>query len=609
MTNVKVMSWNIQHFGIPKLTNSPFLPQLVAETILQEGVHILVILELKSGGTAQTLTPIGTFLNQGTNTQWNTASINVGNESVGFVWDGSVVQAVAGQKVGRLASDVICVNANDRPIYFPQRGTLWTNAKKRPNGRRPAYMLFQTAAAPQTPFIVAGLHSPLSTSNIQAYGARQYGRARETTRPCLNSVTQNLEALKININGISATIRALLGAAQISNAPKEVDLITDKIVKVLDIVAFRERLIVYDNWIWVELLQKVLDTIILKPWQPGNLNRCRVLMLQTVTAAAAFLEEIWPMPNGTAATALSNYMANPVCNTWSYDATLSVGGNAAAMIHEANVPNPFEDVDEEVEGVAVDYCILAGDFNIECPDLNSYDKRQTDLLSVPGCTGKIDAYTSLSTAIMGHTARGIAFQDILTTCPNDSDQPYQYTWSQAGFSALQANATTPTLLTICKALATLKGANFCGLDEANVQIRAALVAQGAPPKTLEDYKKEILTVFLKVLPYNSTDYVGVSAYDNFGYQYPISVANPFTTALPSMLASLGSWQTNTAGPCNWTAAAGQLTAVVQPSLTQTPLNVNGRAVPPNLPTVADAALFYKRLISDHFPIAIEVALP
>jgi hypothetical protein len=425
----------------------------------------------------------------------------------------------------------------------------------------------------------------------------------------LDSVVQNLAAMKENPQGILATINALLAAETIANRALQVDTVTDKIVfYVLDQVAFHEKLITYDATIWDDLLEKVPVCVSQAPWLKTPAD-CRLLLLQTVAATAAVLEAIWPMPAGTAAGALSDYIADPTVAAYVRDATLTTGENAAAMALLAAVTNPFEDVGDKLEMQPVEYCILGGDFNVEYPDLNVYSFKAEALLAVQGSVGQANAYTSLTTAPNASTARAMALDDILTTCQPDPDQPYQYIWDQAGFNALKAKATKRPLSTICAALATLQGNTYCGVDAANVAIKAAFAAAGLPVTTIVTYRKDIVTVFPATQPYNGTEYVGANAYDNFGCQYPVGVANPITVALPSMLSMLGSWKKPGSGSCTWAAAAGQLTSVVQPNLTKNQLIVNGNVVAVNLPTVVDAARFYFKRVSDHFPIAVKVALP
>jgi hypothetical protein len=426
----------------------------------------------------------------------------------------------------------------------------------------------------------------------------------------LDSVVQNLAAMKENPQGILATINALLAAETIANRALQVDTVTDKIVfYVLDQVAFHEKLITYDATIWDDLLEKVPECLGQGPWQSNKLANCRLLLLQTVAAAAAILEAIWPVPDGTAADALNAFNTDKAVTRYVPNATLTTGENAAAMAKKAAVTNPFEDVQDELKTQPVDYCILAGDFNVEYPDLTFYSFKAEALLAVQGSVGQANAYTSLTTAPNASTARAMALDDILTTCQPDPDQPYQYIWDQAGFNALKAKATKRPLSTICAALATLQGNTYCGVDAANVAIKAAFAAAGLPNTTIVTYRKDIVTVFPATQPYNGTEYVGANAYDNFGCQYPVGVANPITVALPSMLSMLGSWKKPGSGSCTWAAAAGQLTSVVQPNLTKNQLIVNGNVVAVNLPTVVDAARFYFKRVSDHFPIAVKVALP
>ena len=109
---------------------------------------------------------------------------------------------------------------------------------------------------------------------------------------------------------------------------------------------------------------------------------------------------------------------------------------------------------------------------------------------------------------------------------------------------------------------------------------------------------------------SQTPQMRVNAYDNFGIQYPATAMNPLVNqSAPDILSSLGSWVAS-AGPCIWPAATGgPLNAVAVSFLTTYPQTVGTHILAPNLPDVIDASMFYRRLISDHFPIVAQFSLP
>lgn len=613
-TNVTIMSWNVQKYGTSKAGKSTALPQIIATVVELQQVDILVILELMNNANDAIMKSIVDLLDESNfNTgNWNWQWVCVGDESVGFIWHTNTFNAVPGQPNGN-ACGAIYVSYLNKPLYFPETQTSWANIGGKPDGRRPAFMLFQTNDN-NTPFVVAGIHTPFSDVNIQAYSAYQYGCSREFGLVPLPTVLQTITSLEDSENRelLSDLIMPSCENLPVAVNEEQIEYVIETMVlNCFTVTAIAEKVITFDATLFNDLCTSAIGKMDGALWTGSVAENVISITGCIMAAAAGVLAQVWGMAvAATVANVLSSF-PNPV--TFYPVANANLGTNVLTFFGKVPQPNTFADVGKNYASRVVSYAVFAGDFNVNSPDPNNYTAAQQLALGWNGGNGT--AFTLLSTNV-GAGSRAMAFDNnTLTTSVAGFQEAFQYTWNQQNFDNLSTDANQKNntqLIALLAALQTLKPTNFyCSYSLFNTTVAQAIAAKNLPANYITTYSAEIGQVFPITNVVSQTQQLRANSYDNFSCQAPANVQTPYGVGqAPDIVSELGSWQAATA-TCQWPAATNQLNAIAQAFLQSLnpPFKSLSYTVPPALIDSIDAGMFYLQYVSDHFPITIQLTLP
>jgi len=626
---IRFMSWNIENYGTNKHTSSTALPRLIADTMLHLQVDVLAIIEMQNNGFNVILPAILAELgNIGYQNNWLANYNKVGDEGVAFIWheaghgNANAFRAVRDGNNFPISAMITKNNAGN-PIYFPKTRTSWASVLNngRPDGRRPAFFAFETDEGinPRRVFTCSNIHTPFSSSLIQAWAARQYATAESIVAvPTINGF-QTIMATAFRNNAIALITTALQTPAngnQAGVAGNENAIATDIVIDTTNEVLTNTRL-------WAYLLSNQYDSATVALLSAAAASAIRSIerfvslsnsildtkMAVTVSAALVASEIITTFAiaasNATAVehqcqARYGNLTRNKGKNRISSEATAQANASLTAVgFPPAPANNP------------VNAAMLAGDFNIDYPDNNVYLPAVTTALGGNAYTGletvgTVGITNQLTTQI-GNTNNQVRFAFIyqvknpLTIQHTDNTDPTTYV-PQNVYDVINALPVAT---------------EYIGPAELTQAIYAEGQNQPTPvtQSEIDPYINQIAGTF-DTRPYNgtvdyldlynnNTNYFRVNAYDNIFY-VNLAFNNFFYV---DMLSYLGNWPADTGGGNLYAAATANLHATANnflAALPTWPTDVNGDNH--RLDTAAGATQFYKKYMSDHYPVIIDVTI-
>jgi hypothetical protein len=631
---LSVMSWNIQK----KQTNAAYL----AELMRAHQIDICVLLEVPSSLSFTIPFNITTRLNNlliayHTN-DWRFHAVNVGNESVVYIWHESVAPAnndfladLFTNAPLKRAGKVIR-NAANQKIYFPTTGFKWARATTgRPSGRRPAYMAFVTndGAAPRR-FTVLNLHTPFNTSTfIQSYATHLYASSREILRVQRIDAASAASAVSaLLVAGLAGIVDPLLTAvANYNNFVRPLAFRTAAVKGGREAI---ENAVAEEAADLPELLATACNDAINEAVKAigaipnGTIgiadvkNLAKACAMAGASAAVRMVAEVQlptapPAATANAATALTTVQANVTAVVSQY---VHPNPKSAARIRDsirteakriarlALAPFAFPAAPQD----NVDMAVIAGDFNVDYPDATGYDQAARNVL------GGTNAYAALAavagaarindtTTRIGPTAfQGARVYTLKNPSPIQNNNAALATYVPIDMTTLVNNPTSfMGTLAWTNGLKALPRGGF------------AWTAMENPP-----YADRINLAFdMEVI--NDTSFYRASSYDNIFVRGGIFIAGGMVDAM----SALGSWGQPMLplpnprpglAPNPWAGATGTLNANAQTQLMQANANLQFTysgityTITPQLSDAEEAAIFFDRFMSDHLPVSVTVQI-
>jgi hypothetical protein len=626
---LRVMSWNIEK----KATTAAY----IAELMRVHQIDVLAMLEVPNGNAGIILANIVAALDNLAvayhQNEWFSQAVDVGDEAVGYVWhQNNAVSANAFQVdlkangVQRVFGPVTRNTANAR-IYFPKTQTSWASLPGTPDGRRPAYLSFVTndgAAARR--FTVLDLHTPFPTgTSIQSYSTSLIATSREITHVDRTDLPAIAAAAVAAGGGLAAV---LAGTADPVLAGMTNNFVVAATLRT-DAVAGAQAAIDGDEIDLALLSLKAgragargaLTNVTI----PANVTRGDASLLATAAAmagvgAAATMAASAQLPTapgpatgnvGAARTvAIQNAFAEVsqfVFPAKRSPATLmtAIRQEAVRIAQAALTPFTFN----ALPLTAVDASIIAGDFNVDYPDINVYQPAYK--LKMGGAAN--NAYTRLlalgaarnterSTRISPTAYRGQLVYQLHNPCPIQSANG-----AAAGYVPLNVASLIMTPTSFLNFTSWQNGLQM--LAGAQHLIWTTIVAF---------YELRIQGAFDHEVN-NDTRYYRANCYDNMFVRGAAVTAS----GVIDVISELGSWAPRGAAlpnpqpalaPNPWAAAAASLNGLAQAylgglfgPLTYVYGNVN-YTITAALANACDAAVFFDRYISDHLPVYVQVQL-
>jgi hypothetical protein len=411
------MSWNIVH---GKDSATPF----IAKVMQLYQIDICAVLEVANPAADTFTTKVVKELDNLNyhNGQWKRCAVNVGDQAVVYIWHESAAGANAFKamnytNVAEAIRGKVMRNDASGSIYFPTKQIAWGSLPGKPNGRRPAYLAFETNdGQPKRYFTFLDLHAPdNSTTHIQAYSAFLYASSREIQRVETLNASAGATAAR---DGVIADLAGLVDPLLLTyGTPLTVrtDSVQNAVDRIKDLIDEDDRT---DQ---ATLLAEARDYGIARA-----VESLGVLDARIPVAHAQSLAKACAMAGAVGAIRLVASMQLPTAPTAPIDATASVAfaaqvaqnvvtGTASNYIHPAT-PTPAkitQAIENEAERVArlatapftfapfptqaLNASVIAGDFNVYYPDTDIV--YNTTMQAKLG--GRADAYAALTAATSG----------------------------------------------------------------------------------------------------------------------------------------------------------------------------------------------------------------
>jgi hypothetical protein len=636
---IRLMSWNIQK----KKANASFIARLMQA----HSIDICALLEVPHADSFtipfQIITSLDN-LNPGYhNTNWKSRAVGVGDETVVYIWHqtnnvgpnafrASEFTNLPGMEI----SGKVMQNAAEATIYFPTTGFLWTSLPGKPDGRRPAYMAFETNDGNAIRrFTFLDIHTPFNKDTfIQSWSTHIYASTREI---------QHVETLH------AATAASNAKAASIAFLATPVDPLLAGVLTLVTPLALRDAAV-------TRALAIIEETI-----QALGTNQAHMLgpaMEEAVTAAIGTIGDIQVISDANiVAMARACAMAGAVGTlimvasmalpTAPFAAVGSV--NATALVAQGIVTNAVSNakknlrsrssteikgwvVDEAVRigrlalapftfatlpSQVVDMAVIAGDFNVHYPDGTGYLPVQQAKL------GSTNAYAALIAATTG--ARNSATSTRVGPTAYKANRIFELR-NPSPIQHTNSALTSYVPLDVT----SMAGNSYMGSDNLTNALKSLARTQHVVFAQLEQspYVDRLLEAFSigvyngtpQYLVINDTSFYRANCYDNMFVRGGTFVRG----GMIDVMSELGSWGLPMAPFPNpvpnltqnpWPAATATLNPIAQTQLTTNPTLTFDYSTSTQtftyditvaLADAEEAAVFFDQFISDHLPVYVEV---
>ncbi len=644
---IRCMSWNLENYGTSKYNKYP-LGAIIARVMRQYQIDLCALIEISNNDHLRVRQNIVAELNNQNPAyfagNWHHDFVNVGDEGVAYIWHeeaqgaNSFRRATYGNNPGRHVIGKVVKNAAGNLIYFPKTQTNWNSLPGTPDGRRPAFAVFETndGAAPRR-FSVLDIHAPFNTDTfIQAYTTHLYASSQEIIRA-------------VNFDGMHAADQAR-GAAANSVWPRiSINLTSLNLVGNFDhnqVVTSAYQSISADideGYDLATILRNAITAAVregVDQFRPHINSSLKKREAEEMTHVIA-------MAGGIAATHLICAISMPTAPLPVPPNIAGVVGNIATIIDNNVsysgtirfkkainlVPNGMHSSAKKAIRLGTDLltfpaiptgglnaALVAGDFNIDYPDTIIYTGAAIGILGFGN-----NAYS----AVLAHAGGNNASINGRSTRIGPTAFEGQRIYTLQNPNPLQN--TTPGQANYAPVdLSSMANKSYAGNDNWINAIRTLAGLQGANWKNIVDNYADVISNAFNTEIIDDTNFYRANAYDNF-FVRNATVNNGMVI---DVFSELGSWAqrgnavpnlqpVGSINPNPWAAARQNLNALATARLNAVNPNPPGHRFPityntptrtvtynihPNVLDAEDAAVFFDSFISDHLPVAVDVSI-